>query len=55
VVEGPGPVSRFGHAATIVGSKLFVFGGRIGNKVLNDTWAVDLNFGMITRRRVEPL
>ncbi|KAI0000542.1 galactose oxidase [Russula vinacea] len=42
-VNGPGPVGRFGHTMTMVGSKLFVFGGKTDEKCLNDMWALNLN------------
>ncbi|KAF8499880.1 hypothetical protein F5888DRAFT_1611052 [Russula emetica] len=40
---GPGPGGRFNHTMTLVGSKLFVFGGRSARGRLNDIWALDLN------------
>ena len=43
MVNGPGPGGRRNHTLTLVGSKLFVFGGWTGSKRLNDIWALDLN------------
>src|SRR6266478_2103622 len=43
VVNGPGPSSRHYHTLTLIGFKLFVFGGQIGGMSLNDMWAFDLN------------
>ncbi|KAI0267197.1 hypothetical protein BGY98DRAFT_1102239 [Russula aff. rugulosa BPL654] len=42
VVNGPGPGGRRSHTTTVVGSKLFVFGG-FGVKTTNDMWTLDLN------------
>jgi hypothetical protein len=43
VVDGPGPGGRSYHTMTLVGSKLFVFGGWTAKGGLNDIWALDLN------------
>jgi len=43
VVNGPGPGGRRYHTMTLVGSKLFVFGGKSAKGCLNDIWAFDLN------------
>ena len=51
VVNCPGPNSRNQHTTIVVGSKLFVFGGRI---LLNDMWALDLNNRTFTHRCSEP-
>jgi hypothetical protein len=43
MVDGPGLNGRTYHTTTVVGSKLFVFGGQIGGNVFNDMWTLDLN------------
>ena len=43
MVNGPEPRARRFHTTTVVGSKLFVFGGSIGGKVVNDMRTLDLN------------
>ena len=47
MVNGPRPVSRCGHAVTMVGSRLFVFGGHTDGGFVNDMWALDLNSSTI--------
>ena len=54
MVNGPGPVGRFGHTMTMVGFKLFVFGGKTDEKCLNDMWALNLNTRMMAHRCFEP-
>ena len=41
--DGPCPVGRYGHAATVAEARLFVFGGQVDGEYLNDLWALDLN------------
>ncbi len=43
MVNGPRPRSRYSHTVTLVGSNLFVFGGRTEKRCYNDIWALDLN------------
>ena len=43
VVNGFGPSGRCYHTVTLVGTKLFIFGGKIGKTTVNDMWALDLN------------
>jgi Kelch motif/Galactose oxidase, central domain len=43
VVNGSGPGGRHHHTMTLVGSKLFVFGGWSAKRRFNDIWALDLN------------
>jgi Galactose oxidase, central domain len=54
VVNGPGPGSRYYHTMTLVGSKLFAFGGRITKRRFNDIWALDLNCCTFAPRFSEP-
>jgi hypothetical protein len=54
VVDGPGPGGRYYHTMTLVGSKLFVFGGRTPKRRLNDIWALDLNCCTLAARFPEP-
>ena len=54
VIDGPGPGSRYYHTMTLVGSKLFVFGGRTKNRRLNDMWALDMDYCTFSPRFSKP-
>ena len=43
MINGPGPGGRSNPSITVVGSKLFVFGGLIDGKAIDDMWTLDLN------------
>jgi len=43
MINGPGPGPRTHQTTTVVGSKLFVFGGQNYKKTVNDMWTLDLN------------
>src|SRR6266478_4325807 len=55
VVNGPGPGGRYFHTVTLVGSNLFVFGGRIYGGHLNDIWAFNLNHCTSAHHFHEPI
>jgi Kelch motif len=40
------PNGFYHHTMTVVGSKLFVFGGYSGWNIFNDMWTLDLNSRM---------
>ena len=40
---GPGPVGRYGHTLSIVGSNLLVFGGQVETTFFDELWRFDLN------------
>lgn len=40
---GPGPVGRYGHTLSILGSNLFVFGGQLDDEFFDELWRFDLN------------
>lgn len=40
-VNGTPPVPRHSHTATLVGNRIFIFGGWGGNWRLNDLWMLD--------------
>ncbi|KAK9430019.1 hypothetical protein V1505DRAFT_372433 [Lipomyces doorenjongii] len=43
IVTGPRPPARYGHTMNIIGSKLYVFGGRFDDNFFNDLYSFDLN------------
>ena len=56
VVNGPRPCGRTYHTVTLIGSKLFVFGGRdhVAERAFDDVWAFDLNSCTFAHRFPEP-
>ncbi|KAF9566138.1 galactose oxidase [Agrocybe pediades] len=42
-VSSPTPRGRYGHTLTLIGSKLYVFGGQVNQEFFNDIWLFDLN------------
>lgn len=50
---GDTPVGRYGHAAAMVGTRFFVFGGQVEGHFLNDLWAFDLNTRTLVSFRLE--
>jgi len=38
----PGPIGRYGHAATMYETRFFVFGGQAEGAFMNDLWAYDI-------------
>lgn len=41
--QGPGPVGRYGHTLSILGSNLLVFGGQVESTFFDELWRFDLN------------
>ena len=54
VVDGLRPGGRYYHTMTLVGSKLFIFGGRTARRDFGDIWAFDLNYCTLAPRFPEP-
>lgn len=55
-VDNPGPVGRYGHTVSIVGSRFYIFGGQVDGEFMQDFWAFDLNSlkGTPKWQRIEP-
>uniref|UniRef100_A0A3B0N9A2 Galactose oxidase, central domain/Kelch motif containing protein, putative n=1 Tax=Theileria annulata TaxID=5874 RepID=A0A3B0N9A2_THEAN len=43
--SGPSPPKRFGHSLAQVGNYVVLFGGCDGSNLLNDLWALNINYG----------
>ncbi|XP_033843634.1 uncharacterized protein zgc:163014 [Periophthalmus magnuspinnatus] len=53
IVEGERPLPRFGHSATLLSQKLFIFGGRKTATYLNDLHILDLGLMEYTAVKCE--
>ena len=53
VINGPGPGCRYYQTTIVVNSELFVFGGQVGGKTVNDMWTLDLNYRTFAYSRSE--
>lgn len=58
--SGPTPGKRYGHTMTYVKPYFVVFGGHVGNELLNDTWILSIEkvpfaWEKITMKRDPPL
>ena len=42
-VEGERPETRYGHSATLVNRKIYIFGGRQGDSYFNDVFTLDIS------------
>ena len=42
VPVAPGPIGRYGHAASMHDTRFFVFGGQAEGSFMNDLWAYDI-------------
>ena len=50
-VEGQSPEARMGHSALLYEDSVLIYGGCNGNKVLNDTF--NLNLAQIHEKKVQ--
>ncbi|WFD42628.1 hypothetical protein MPSI1_001274 [Malassezia psittaci] len=41
--HGRGPVGRYGHSLSIIGSNLLIFGGQVESEFFDELWRFDLN------------
>lgn len=46
-----GPIGRYGHAACMIDTRFFVFGGQAEGSFLNDLWAYDIRQREFCQRR----
>ncbi|PKI85561.1 Kel2p [Malassezia vespertilionis] len=42
-INGAGPIGRYGHTLSVIGSNLFVFGGQVESTFFDELWRFDLN------------
>ncbi|RIA92193.1 hypothetical protein C1645_820989 [Glomus cerebriforme] len=57
-IQGNPDVGRFGHSASVIGSKMYIFGGQSNGYYLNDLVAFDLqslNYGVAQWEFISPL
>ncbi|CAB5186516.1 unnamed protein product [Rhizophagus irregularis] len=57
-IQGNPNVGRFAHSATVIGSKMYIFGGQSDGYFLNDLFAFDLqslNYGVAQWEFITPL
>lgn len=46
-MQGPRPSGRCGHTLTVLGTKIFLFGGEADGNYFNDLWVFDFDNGKL--------